>query len=276
MSGDGPLSQSGDAMRTIAWLGTAFVGFLTAGCAGVTSAPGQEAKQALAPTGKLRVALYTGAPASIIRGNTLEESKGVGFDLGKDLARRIGVPFEPVVYPSPGAIMDGLKASEWDLAFFGPTPERERVLDFSPAFLVIEHGYLVPAGSPISTIDAVDRPGTRIGAPQGGSVNAFLARTIKNATVVASPSVPAGEEMLKSGKVDVFAANKANLFGLSDRMPGSRVLDGRIGVDDVAIALPKGREAGMAYSRRFIEEARAEGLIKAAVQRAGLRGAADK
>ena len=172
--------------------------------------------------------------------------------------------------------MAGLNAGEWDLAFFGPTPERDNVLNFTEPLLVIEHGYLVPAGSPISTIDAVDRPGMRIGAPQGGSVNAFLARTIKNATVIASPSVPAGEEMLKSGKVDAFAANKANLYGLSDEMPGSRVLDGRIGVDEVAIAIPKGRESGMAYVRKYAEDVRAEGLVKAAIQRAGLRGTADE
>jgi polar amino acid transport system substrate-binding protein len=172
--------------------------------------------------------------------------------------------------------MDGLKAGEWDLTFFGPDPERGRVLNFTAPFLVIEHGYLVPAGSPILTIDAVDRPGTRIGAPQGGSVNAFLARIIKNASVIASPSVPAGEEMLKSGKADVFAANKANLFRLSDKMPGSRVLDGRIGVDEVAVALPKGRDAGMAYVRKYIDDAKSEGLIKTAIQRAELRGAADK
>ena len=200
----------------------------------------------------------------------------MAFDLGKELARRIGVPFEPVVYPSPGAIMGGLKSGEWDLTFFGPSAERESVLNFTAPFLVIEHGYLVPAGSPISTIDVVDRPGTRIGAPQGGSVNAFLVHTIKNATVVASPSVSAGEEMLKSGKADVFAANKANLFELSDKLPGSRVLDGRIGVDEVAIAVPKGREPGMAYVRRYLEDAKSERLIKAAVQRAGLRGATDK
>lgn len=263
-------------MRPIPRFAAAVVAVLIAGCAGIASAPGQEERQALAPTGKLRVALYLGAPASIVRGATLEESKGVGFDLGRDLARRIGVPFEPVVYPSPGAIMEGLKSGGWDVTFFGPNPERERVLNFTAPFLVIEHGYLVPAGSPISTIDAVDRAGTRIGAPQGGSVNAFLTRTIKNATVIASPSVPAGMEMLGSGKVDVFAANKANLFELSDKLPGSRVLDGRIGVDEVAIALPKGREAGMPYLRQYIDEAASEGRIKAAVQRAGLRGAADK
>ena len=263
-------------MRTIPWLTAAVVGLLIAGCTGIASTPSQEERQVLAPTGKLRVALYLGAPASIIRAATLEESKGVGFDLGKELARRMGVPFEPVVYASPGAIMNGLKSGEWDLTFFGPSPERESVLNFTTPFLVIEHGYLIPAGSPISTIDAVDRAGIRIGAPQGGSVNEFLARTIKNATVITSVSVPAGEEMLRSGKADVFAANKANLFQLSDKMSGSRVLDGRIGVDEVAIALPKGRDAGMSYVRKYIDDAKAEGLIKAAVQRAGLRGAADK
>jgi len=263
-------------MRTIPWFTAAVVGLVIAGCAGIASGPSQEERQALAPTGKLRVAFYLGAPASIIRGATPDESKGVGFDLGKELARRIGVPFEPVVYPSPGAIMGGLKSGEWDLTFFGPSPGRESVLNFTAPFLVIEHGYLVPAGSPISTMDAVDRPGTRIGAPQGGSVNAILVRTIKNATVIASPGLAAGVEMLKSGKVDAFAANKANLFEISDKLPGSRVLDGRIGVDEITIALPKGREAGMAFVRKYIEDAKSEGLIKAAVQRAGLRGAVDK
>jgi polar amino acid transport system substrate-binding protein len=263
-------------MRTYPWRIATVVGLLVAGCAGLSSAPDQEERHALAPTGKLRVALYIGAPASIVSGATPNESKGVGFDLGKELARRIGVPFEPVVYPSPGAIVQGLKAGEWDVTFFGPSPEREAVLNFTASFLVIEHGYLVPAGSPILTIDAVDRPGTRIGAPQGGSVNASLARTIRNATVIASPSVPAGEEMMKSGRIDVFAANKANLYQLADKMPGSRVLDGRIGVDEVAIALPKGREIGMAYLQKYIAAAKSEGLIDASVKRAGLRGAADK
>src|SRR5437762_8673851 len=132
-------------MRT--WFIAVVVGFLAAGCASNASTPSQGERQALAPTGKLRVALYTGAPASIVEGATLDESKGVGFDLGKELARRIGVPFEPVAYPSPGAIMVGLKSGEWDLAFFGPTPERDSVLNFTEPLLVIEHGYLVPAGS---------------------------------------------------------------------------------------------------------------------------------
>lgn len=42
---------------------------------------------------------------------------------------------------------------------------------------------------------------------------------------------------------------------------------------EVAIARPKGRETGMAYVQKYIEDAKSEGLFKAAVQTAGLRGA---
>lgn len=122
-------------MRTIPWLRAAAVGLLIAGCGGVHSVPSQAERQALAPTGKLRVGLYLGAPASIIGGATLDESKGVGFDLGKELARRIRVLFQPVAYPSPRAIMGGLKSGEWDITSFGPSPEREAVLNFTAPFL---------------------------------------------------------------------------------------------------------------------------------------------
>ena len=267
--------QTGRMVRTT-WGLIAVFGLFFAACTTIGSAPTSEVRQALAPTGKLRVGLYVGGPTSIIRGATLEDSKGVGFDLGKELARRIGVPFEPVVYPNPGGVMNGLKSGEWDIAFLGMSPERTGVLDFTVPFLIVEHGYLVPAGSPITSMAAVDRPGIRVGAPQGGSVNAILMKTLKNATILASPNLAAGADMLRAEKVDVFAANKANLFEVADRLPGSRVLDGRIGADEITIALPKGRDAGMAYVSKYLEDARSEGLVKTAVQRAGLRGAVDR
>ena len=59
--------------------------------------PTPEARQALAPTGKLRVGLQLGSPHNVIADPVTGEMKGVGYDLGKELARRIGVPFEPVM-----------------------------------------------------------------------------------------------------------------------------------------------------------------------------------
>jgi polar amino acid transport system substrate-binding protein len=43
-------------------------------------------------------------------------------------------------------------------------------------------------------------------------------------------------------------------------------------VENVAVAIPRGREAAMEYLRRFVEEAQTSGLLTQAVERAGLRG----
>ena len=61
---------------------------------------------------------------------------------------------------------------------------------------------------------------------------------------------------------------------MADQLAGSKVLDGRWGLERHAIAIPKGREAGLDYLRKFTDAIKAEGLVKAAVSRAGLRGTA--
>ena len=65
---------------------------------------------------------------------------------------------------------------------------------------------------------------------------------------------------------------KPVLFEMSNQLPGSRVLDGQPGIDPHAMAMPKGRDLGAAYARQYIEDAKSEGLVKAASEKAGLRG----
>ena len=260
-------------MRPTHWLMTAILGLLIAGCAGISAVPTPEARQALAPTGKLRVGLQLGSPHNVVRDPVSGEMKGVGYDLGKELARRLGVPFEPVLYPSVGVLLDGGKAGAWDVAFVGFSPARAQEWDFTALHLEIEFGYLVPGGSSISTMADVDRPGVRVAVQEKSQPAVFLSRTLKTAVVVQAPSLAGQLETLKSGKADAIFSVKPSLFEASNQMPGSRVLDGRPGVDPHAMAMPKGRDPGLAYARQFIEDAKSGGLVKAAIERAGIRGA---
>src|SRR5688500_13816538 len=111
-------------MRPTHWLMTLALGVLLTGCAGMNTGPTPEARQALAPTGNLRVARQLGSPPNVIRDPVSGEMKGLAFDLGNELARRIGVPFQPVLYPSVGALLDSGKAGAWDVAFVGFSPTR--------------------------------------------------------------------------------------------------------------------------------------------------------
>src|SRR5438132_5266141 len=240
-------------MRTTQWLMTAILGLLLTGCAGIHTAPTPEARQALAPTGKLRVGLQLGSPHNVIRDPVSGEMKGVGFDLGKELARRMGVPFEPVLYPSVGALLDSGKSGAWDVAFVGFSPARAKEWDFTALHLEIEFGYLIPGGSSISTMADVDRSGIRVAVQGKSQPDIFVSRTVKNAVVVRAPNLAGTLEMLKSGQADVIFSITPSLFEASKQLAGSRVLDGRAGIDPHAMVIPKGREPGLAYARQFIE-----------------------
>jgi polar amino acid transport system substrate-binding protein len=82
----------------------------------------------------------------------------------------------------------------------------------------------------------------------------------------------AAVDMLASGKLEAFATNKATLFEMSDQLSGSRVLDGRWGLESFAIGIPKGREAALPLVSSFVGEAKANGAVARAIERAGLRG----
>ena len=105
-------------------------------------------------------------------------------------------------------------------------------------------------------------------------MNSALVRELKNATVVPAATLQIGIEMLAEHKIDVYATNKANLFEMSDAVPGSRVLDGRWGIEHLAMAIPNGRDTGFAYIRAFVEYAKSQGLVARAAARVTLRGVA--
>ena len=255
------------------WLTAAILGILLSGCAHTPNAATAEARQALAPTGKLRVGLQLGSPHNVIRDSASGEMKGVGFDLGTELARRLDVPMEPVMYPSVGALLDGGKAGAWDVAFVGFSPVRAKDWDFTALHMEMEFGYLVPAGSSIMTMADVDRPGVKVAVQEKSQPEVFLSRILKNAAVVRGSSLSGTVDMLKSGTADAIFSIKPSLFEVSNRLPGSRVLDGAAGMDPHAMVMPKGRGPGVAYAHRFIEDAKAGGLVKDAIDRAGIRGA---
>lgn len=235
--------------------------------------PTTEVRTALAPTGSLRVGLYVGNPSSLVREPVAGEAIGVGFELGRELARWLGVPFEPVIRQNNGAVMEAVRLGQVDVVFTNATAARAKEIDFTQPYLEVEAGYLVASRSPLASVGDVDKTGVRVGVMDGSTSAATLPQLLTNASVVRIPSLDRVADMLARGDVDAFATNKSILFELSDTVPGSRVLDGRYGIEQLALGIPKGRDAGLDFVRKFIAATMSNGLVSGAVKRAGLRGA---
>jgi polar amino acid transport system substrate-binding protein len=152
-------------------------------------------------------------------------------------------------------------------------PGRATTVDFSAPFMTVEQGFLVRAGSAIADGSAVDAAGVRVGVLEKSSLDAVLSKTLKNATLVRAKTLAENASLLDAGKTDVMAATKPGLFAAAASRPGSKVLDAGLPGDPIGMAVPKGRGAEAArFVSQYVEEAKAQGLVKGAIGRAGLRG----
>ncbi len=225
------------------------------------------ARSELAPTGKLRVGINVQNFLLVNKERPGGEYGGIAVDLGRELGRRLGVPVELVAFETAGKLADAVKAGAWDVAFLGNEPARANEIAFSAAYLEIEAGYLVPAGSPIRTIAEVDREGVRVAVNAKSAYDLYLTRNLQRAKLFRAPTIDASYELFVNDKLDVLAGLKPRLVMDAEKLPGSRVLEGRFSAVQQSIGTPQGRPAGAKYLREFAEDAKASGLVAKAIER---------
>ena len=259
-------------MSFIRFAASSLFALLVSACAMAPSDPGEGVRRALAPTGKLRVGLIS-VPVHAVRDPYSGNLRGVSHDLGSELAARLGVPFEPIMYPNPTAYLAAGLAGKWDIGSLGVTPERQALFDLAQPHLEVDYGYLVSAETRIASVSEVDRPGVRVALVEGSASASAFTKELKHASVVRGRSLSALIDLVMIGDADVIAAQKTNLYNIAPRVPGSRVLDGRPGSEEQALAIPKGRDPlAYAYVREFVRDAKSRGLVQQAIDRVGIRG----
>src|SRR5262249_19574309 len=102
----------------------------------------------------------------------------------------------------------------------------------------------------------------------------YLTRTLQHAELKRGEArtIEALVRAMTSGEIDAYAGNRQRLSEASRQLAGSRVLAENFLAVEQAIIVPKGNAARLAIVDRFLDEARASGLIRAALDRADLTG----
>jgi polar amino acid transport system substrate-binding protein len=234
------------------------------------SAPSSEVLKDLAPTGKLRAAMNFGNPVLVQKGPN-GEPLGVTPELAAALAKRLGVPVEFIFYTSAGKTFDGAVQNAWDIGFIAIEPARATDVDFTAPYLLIQGTYLVRKNAPFKSTADVDAPGMKIGVGLGSVYDLYLTRTLKNAVLIRNPKGGAagGIEPFLDQHLDAAAGVREPLDAYAKDHPDMRVLPDAFEEIRQAIGTPKGRPAGLAYLRRFVEDMKANGFVADALKRSG-------
>ena len=238
-----------------------------------SSAPTPDAVADLAPKGRLRAAINYGNPVLANRNPATGEPGGISTDIARELARRLGVPLEPVLYDQAGKVVEGLKAGAWDVCFLAIDPLRATEIAFTTPYIVIEGVYMVASDSPFRSNEELDRSGTRIGVIVGSAYDLFLSRELKQAAMVRAADQEAVMGLWAGGGLDAVAGVKPVLEADARRAGGLRLLPRRFMAINQAMGTPRERDTGARYLKSFVEDAKASGFVAEAFARNRIDGA---
>ena len=225
----------------------------------------ESVRAALAPTGTLRVGVNLSnflLTARDAQGNI----SGVAVDMGRELARRLGVPVAVTGYDTPGLLGDAVAQNAWDIGFLADEPARAKLITFSTAYVEIEATYLVSPDSTLQGVDEVDRPGMRVCVSNRSAYELYLTRALKHAELVRVDGVDNSFKEFAAGGYDALAGLRPRLIKDEKALPGSRMLPGRFTAVQQAAGTPRDRgDAVAAYVRAFVEDAKASGFVARAI-----------
>ncbi len=232
------------------------------------------AEPGIAPTGTLRAAYIASNLAQAAQDPTTGAFRGVSADIARELGRRNQVPVSIMPAASAAAVLNSVRGSTADIGFVAPNPERLGIVLYSQTYMLVQQSFLVRDGSPITSVAEIDRPGQTVAANTDNSVGVYLKSRLTQAKLIESSdySLKEGARWLLDGTADAFAGNRQRLHATTKDIPGLHLLpDNLYGVPQT-IAVATGKPELLAAINRAIDEMRASGFLRAAVERSGVDG----
>ena len=226
----------------------------------------------LASSGTLRAAINMANSLLVTGSTSAGDPDGVAPDMAREIADRLGVEVSFVKFATPGELADAVDDDFWDIGMIGAEPSRAERIAFSAAYVEIEATYLVPEGSPLTAVEDVDRDGVRIAVSGRSAYDLYLTRSLRHAELFRAQGVSGAAELLVADKLDAVAGLRPALAAEAAKLAGARVLDGRFTAVQQAIGTRRGNDAGAAFLRDVVEQAKASGLVERLIERHGVTG----
>ncbi len=226
----------------------------------------------LAPTGVLRAGINLSNFLLVTGRSESGDPTGVAPDMAREIATALGVAVKYATFKSPGELGDQVGKDVWDIGLIGAEPQRAEKIQFTAAYVEIEATYMVPEGSPITSIADVDRKGVRIAVSARSAYDLWLVNNIRNATLVQVSGLDAAYEKFMSDKLEVLAGLRPGLLKDVEKAPGLKILDGKFTAVQQAVGTAKANVEAAAFLADFVEKAKKSGMVQGFIDRHRVKG----
>lgn len=187
--------------------------------------------------------------------------------LGRELAGHLGQTLVPIGYRSTEQLLRGGASHDWDVACLALDGDRPLPLEFTPPYMHVESGYLVPATGPIRSIEDADRPGVRIVVAQDSPAADRLAMLLHHARLRRVASEKVALRHLSRGGAEVVAGYRVDLLRLADENDGYWVLIDPVFELSYAFAVPRGDSGLLMVASVFVGRMADSGFVSEHIDR---------
>ena len=225
----------------------------------------------LAPGGTLRAGVVQ-APNAGVFFVAMESGvpRGVTVDLLGHLARAHDLPVAFSVFPNSGECTDAVATGRVDVAFMPVDASRAARVAFGPAYYLLESTFLVTEASGIHTLDDVDHDGVRVVGVADTTTIRAAARSLQHTIPLPIRGVDEAIARFRDGGADALALSRDSLNQILPSVPGSRITPGGFQQTTISIAVPPGRPEALQLAAAFLETAKQDGTVRAALDAVGL------
>jgi len=229
-------------------------------------------KKKIAPNNILRVGINMSNFLLVNKESSFSNPQGLSPDIGKLLAKELGLNYEFVTFKNPGELADAVKEDKWDVGNFAFEKKRAEIIDFSNPYINIDANFLMNKISYIDDNAKVDSKNIKIAVVNRSAYDLWLSNNFKNAKLIRAKTIIDSHKLFEDGKVDVLAGLKPKLIHEANINKALKIIDKPFTFIKQSIGIKRGNQDVVSFLNKFIFKIISEGTLKNLLKKHNLEG----
>ncbi len=221
----------------------------------------------IAPKNVLRIGINMSNFLLVNKDSTFSKPEGLSPEIGKLLAKELGINYEFVTFKNPGLLADAIDYDKWDVGNFAFEKKRAEIIDFSNPYVNIDANFLLRKNSEINQNNDVDNKNNKIAVVNRSAYDLWLSDNYKKAKIIRAKTIIETHNLFYNQDVNILAGLKPKLLEELKNNSEFKLIDEPFTFIKQSIGIKKGKPKAIDFINNFVSKIIKDGTIKSILEK---------
>tara|TARA_B100000131_G_scaffold227954_1_gene219636 strand:+ start:688 stop:1410 length:723 start_codon:yes stop_codon:yes gene_type:complete len=221
----------------------------------------------IAPKNVLRIGINMSNFLLVNKDSTFSKPEGLSPEIGKLLAKELGINYEFVTFKNPGLLADAIDYDKWDVGNFAFEKKRAEIIDFSNPYVNIDANFLLRKNSEINQNNDVDNKNNKIAVVNRSAYDLWLSDNYKKAKIIRAKTIIETHNLFYNQDVNILAGLKPKLLEELNNNNEFKLIDEPFTFIKQSIGIKKGKPKAIDFINNFVSKIIKDGTIKSILEK---------